>query len=89
MTSSTTDRGFALGGREAAVMLLGAACAAATALAGNAAIMTTSASGVVDTRLVRSGDGIVAVADTRRPIVALSNHGPAETSPRGALVIIR
>lgn len=89
MTSSATGRGFAIGGREAVVRLLGAACAAATALTGNAAIMATSASGVVDTRLVRSGDGIVAVVDTRRPIVALSNHGPAETGPRGALVIIR
>ena len=66
-------------------------CAAALAGAGMAAVVAeVTAKGVVDTRLVRSGDDVaLAVADTRRPIVALSNVGRAETTPPGAVLIIR
>ena len=71
--------------------LMAVACAAALAGAGVAAVVTeVTAKGVVDTRLIRSGDDVaLAVVDTRRPIVALSNVGRAETTPLGTAIIIR
>ena len=66
-------------------------CTVVAAEAGMAAMVTKiTATGVVDTRLIRSGDDVaLAVADTRRPIEALSNVGRAETTPLGAVIIIR
>ena len=71
--------------------LMAVTCAVALAGAGLAAVVTeVTAKGVVDTRLIRSGDDVaLAVVDTRRPIVALSNVGRAETTPLGAMIIIR
>jgi len=55
-----------------------------------AAVTLTSASGVVDTRLVRSADAAVAaVADTRLPIAGLAVGGPVDTGPRGLWFIVR
>ena len=71
--------------------LIAVLCVVALVGAGMAAVVVEiTAKGVVDTRLVRSGDDVaLAVADTRRPIVALSNVGRAETTPLGAVIIIR
>lgn len=71
--------------------LIAVLCVVALVGAGMAAVVVEiTAKGVVDTRLVRSGDDVaLAVADTRRPIVALSNVGRAETTPLGAMIIIR
>lgn len=71
--------------------LMAVTCVATLAGASMATVVTeVTAKGVVDTRLVRSGDDVaLAVADTRRPIVALSNVGRAETTPLGAVIIIR
>ena len=71
--------------------LIAVMCAITLAGAGVAAVVAEiTAKGVVDTRLVRSGDdAALAVADTRRPIEALSNVGRAETTPLGAMIIIR
>ena len=71
--------------------LIAVLCVVALVGAGMAAVVVEiTAKGVVDTRLVRSGDDVaLAVADTRRPIVALSNVGRAETTPLGVMIIIR
>ena len=80
-----------MGYNSAMKKLIAVLCVVALVGAGMAAVVVEiTAKGVVDTRLVRSGDDVaLAVADTRRPIVALSNVGRAETTPLGAMIIIR
>ena len=66
-------------------------CAATLAGAGMSAVVTElTEKGVVDTRLIRSGDDVaLAVVDTRHPVVAFSNVGRVETTPPGVVIIFR
>ena len=91
MAGSGTGKGIASRRSGFVAGLICLVCVVAAAGAGVAAMVAEiSAKGVVDTRLVRSGDDVaLAVVDTRRPIVALSNVGRAETTPLGAVIIIR
>ena len=91
MEGSETGKGIASGRSGFVAGLICLVCAGMAAGAGVAAVVAeVTAKGVVDTRLIRSGDDVaLAVADTRRPIVALSNVGRAETTPLGAVIIIR
>lgn len=91
MAGSETGKGIAPRRSGFVAGLICLVCVVAAAGAGVAAMVAEiSAKGAVDTRLIRSRDGVaLAVADTRRPIVALSNVGGADTTPPGAAIIIR
>ena len=91
MAGSGTGKGVASGRSRFRTGLICLVCAGVAAGAGAAAVVAeVTAKGVVDTRFIRSGDDVaLAVVDTRRPIVALSNVGRAETTPLGAVIIIR
>lgn len=91
MAGSETGKGIASRRSGFVAGLICLVCAGVAAGAGVAAMVAeVTAKGVVDTRFIRSGDDVaLAVVDTRRPIVALSNVGRAETTPLGAVIIIR
>lgn len=91
MAGSETGKGVASGRSRFRTGLICLVCVVVAAGAGVAAMVAeVTAKGVVDTRLIRSGDDVaLVVVDTRRPIVALSNVGRADTTPPRAAIIIR
>ena len=67
-----------------------AACAAAVSGLCLAMVTTTTVTGVVDTRLVRSSDDVaLAVVDSRRPIMQVTDVGSFDSGPLGCAIIIR